>query len=579
MKLYFGLRSYTDTCRICLDIKANGLDPATVLVDYDKHVQRSHHYAGQIGSEATPAEWVAALVACTAEWVRVLKPSGSLFVNLGDSYASQPAGKPGKNSQVNGKNPAEAHAARRGERQRRPNGDRQFTREDAAWLAGVIDSDGSISVHINQQAEGRAPSFVSWVRVAQMRPEVVTRIAELVGTGKVMQDTRGVWNWTAAAQQARWVLERIHPWLLIKKRQAWAAIEVARHVEDRNAKGSWRQLTADDIAYRQRLRDAVLAWNKGRPDDMPVPEPQPVALPIYPLAPRAKSLYDLPHQYAAECVGRLGLIKRAEICWSKPNGLPESVQDRVRRSHEFVFHFTRQPRYYSAVDEIREAHAPQSIARSGRKYNAGDLFSVGTPNTLDPAQFCNPLGKLPGSVWNIPSQPLTVPASLGVDHFAAFPMELPRRCVLGWSPPGVCTACGEGRRPVVVTDAAKVNGWALGQIGGRSWHGDGTDPKRALGVAAADRNRAITGYACACPQPTAPTRPAVVLDPFCGTGTTMLVASAYGRIGIGVDRSADYCRLAKWRTADPGERARALEVPKPPKQLDGQGELFEELMG
>ena len=59
----------------------------------------------------------------------------------------------------------------------------------------------------------------------------------------------------------------------------------------------------------------------------------------------------------------------------------------------------------------------------------------------------------------------------------------------------------------------------------------------------------------------------------------MLVASAYGRIGIGVDRSADYCRLAKWRTADPGERARALEVPKPPKQLDGQGELFEELMG
>src|SRR5258708_28559705 len=61
----------------------------------------------------------------------------------------------------------------------------------------------------------------------------------------------------------------------------------------------------------------------------------------------------------------------------------------------------------------------------------------------------NPLGKLPGSVWDIPSQPLTVPASLGVDHFAAFPMKLPRRCILGWSPPGVCSACGQGRRPVV----------------------------------------------------------------------------------------------------------------------------------
>src|SRR6185437_15973149 len=58
---YFGLRSYTDG---------------------------GAHYDGQIGSEATPAEWVAALVECTREWVRVLKPSGSIFVNLGDKYGS-----------------------------------------------------------------------------------------------------------------------------------------------------------------------------------------------------------------------------------------------------------------------------------------------------------------------------------------------------------------------------------------------------------------------------------------------------------------------------------------------------------
>src|SRR5262249_17595861 len=57
---YFGLRSYTDG---------------------------GEHYAGQIGSEATPAEYVQALVECTAEWVRVLKPSGSMFINLGDKYA------------------------------------------------------------------------------------------------------------------------------------------------------------------------------------------------------------------------------------------------------------------------------------------------------------------------------------------------------------------------------------------------------------------------------------------------------------------------------------------------------------
>src|SRR6516162_8832292 len=48
---------------------------------------RDYGYDGQIGSEATPAEWLEALWACTAEWVRVLKPEGSLFVNLGDKYA------------------------------------------------------------------------------------------------------------------------------------------------------------------------------------------------------------------------------------------------------------------------------------------------------------------------------------------------------------------------------------------------------------------------------------------------------------------------------------------------------------
>src|SRR4249919_3622544 len=50
------------------------------------------HYAGQIGSEPTPAEFVAALLEVTAECVRVLKPSGSLWVNLGDKYVADNRG-------------------------------------------------------------------------------------------------------------------------------------------------------------------------------------------------------------------------------------------------------------------------------------------------------------------------------------------------------------------------------------------------------------------------------------------------------------------------------------------------------
>jgi DNA modification methylase/DNA-binding transcriptional regulator YiaG len=437
---YFSLRSYTDG---------------------------GEHYAGQIGSEATPREYVAALLECTREWVRVLKPSGSMFINLGDKYANT---APGQN----------------------------------------------------------------------------------IGKGS----------------------------------------------KTAYARDGYRSTTGMGV--------------------------------------QTKSLMGLPWRYALACMDDLGLILRAEIIWAKPNGLPESVTDRVRRSHEQVFHFTRQPRYYSAVDEVREAYlAPNATRTFGNvDPSRGDH---GKPHArLDARDVMNPLGKLPGSVWEIPSQPLTVPAALGTDHFAAFPMELPRRVIAGWSPPGICTACGEGRRPEVprerygtaLRDAREAVGLSRQEVAAAlgchtrslaDWEDEGhlpsTDAWDALsnllalglsrsqfvatydhvdtGTGDTDRRRRAeaagaatyarkkntiarqgTGYACACPQPDAPTRPATVADPFGGTGTTALVADALGRHGLSFDRSADYCRLARWRTTDPGERAKALQVPKPPPIMDGQDALF-----
>ena len=41
----------------------------------------------------------------------------------------------------------------------------------------------------------------------------------------------------------------------------------------------------------------------------------------------------------------------------------------------------------------------------------------------------------------------------------------------------------------------------------------------------------------------------LVLDPFCGTGTTMFVASRLGRKSVGIDISQEYIELAERRTA------------------------------
>jgi methylase of polypeptide subunit release factors len=89
----------------------------------------------------------------------------------------------------------------------------------------------------------------------------------------------------------------------------------------------------------------------------------------------------------------------------------------------------------------------------------------------------------------------------------------------------------------------------------------------------------ITGYACACPDTTAPTTPSVILDPFGGTGTTALAAKAAGRTGITIDMSADYCRLAEWRCNDPGQLASAMQVDKPAPVAPDQLDLLEGLLG
>ena len=48
--------------------------------------KRDYGHEDQIGLESTPAAYVAALMECLDEWKRVLRPTGSVFLNVGDTY-------------------------------------------------------------------------------------------------------------------------------------------------------------------------------------------------------------------------------------------------------------------------------------------------------------------------------------------------------------------------------------------------------------------------------------------------------------------------------------------------------------
>jgi site-specific DNA-methyltransferase (cytosine-N4-specific) len=149
-----------------------------------------------------------------------------------------------------------------------------------------------------------------------------------------------------------------------------------------------------------------------------------------------KSLLGLPWRYAIRCVDELGLVLREEVIWAKPNGLPESVKDRCARKHEQWFHFTVSPRYFAAMDLLREPHVAP-----GRQAGANSMAGRSTlrPNGPSDPSAANPLGKLPGSVWSVAAEPLPskdIREAGHTAHFAAFPSEWPRRIVLGWCPPG-----------------------------------------------------------------------------------------------------------------------------------------------
>jgi DNA modification methylase len=141
-----------------------------------------------------------------------------------------------------------------------------------------------------------------------------------------------------------------------------------------------------------------------------------------------KSAFGMPWRVAFALQDDGWRIRNA-IVWHKPNGLPESVTDRLNTRYELLFLLTRSDRYFFDLDAIREPHARQW----GGKPNGGGYYAGLEPGEKDsnlPAAQPHPLGRNPGDVWSIPTTPSRH------DHYAAFPVEIPRRCIAAGCPAG-----------------------------------------------------------------------------------------------------------------------------------------------
>jgi len=175
-----------------------------------------------------------------------------------------------------------------------------------------------------------------------------------------------------------------------------------------------------------------------------------------------------------------GWYLRSDIIWHKPNPMPESVTDRPTKSHEYIFLLSKGPKYYYdheaiAEDSIGDYHgsrfdtgktAIHQLNRSSGKTRVHGNLS----GRSDGGGGCNKPNqdtRNKRTVWTVPTQPLKAA------HFATFPPDLIKPCILAGCPKG-----------------------------------------------------------------------GVVIDPFSGAGTSIMVAKERNRKGVGIELNPEYIEIA-----------------------------------
>lgn len=128
-----------------------------------------------------------------------------------------------------------------------------------------------------------------------------------------------------------------------------------------------------------------------------------------------------------------GWILRNEVIWNKPNAMPESVRDRLSCRHEKMFLLVKSGHNWFGLDSIREPPITADRRDTDPNYQAlRNRTSMGRTDGYARVNrvATNSLGRNPGDVWTIPTQPYAEA------HFAVMPQELAKRCIKAGCKPG-----------------------------------------------------------------------------------------------------------------------------------------------
>jgi hypothetical protein len=152
-----------------------------------------------------------------------------------------------------------------------------MTKTDLAYLAGVIDSDGSITINIDRGLERKrrlAPAYQEVISCGQVNTEAVYLLKDLLGgavrvTPARADGRRQIYMWQASCKIGADAIRTLLPFLRIKRHQAEIVLSL-RAIKDRGRTANTelinghRYLTASVLSEMESLARKVRSLNDTR---------------------------------------------------------------------------------------------------------------------------------------------------------------------------------------------------------------------------------------------------------------------------------------------------------------------------
>ena len=248
----------------------------------------------------------------------------------------------------------------------------------------------------------------------------------------------------------------------------------------------------------------------------------------------SKNLVGIPWRVAFELTDKQKWILRNDVVWNKIKGGPDNAHDKLGTVHEYVFHFVKEAKgYYYDVDAIR------SNPKKSRVHNGAVISATGVSGVRYKRQIelSTALSEEEKSRAFAALNEMLQQMSDG--KLADFRMII------------------RGQQRATHSDAERVSGRAreLREKGFYflRYHPKGSKPRDVWDILPEDSQKRKGHFAPfpedLCKLPLVATCPpdGIALDPFCGTGTTNLVAFHLERKSVGIDISEDYIQMARSR--------------------------------